>query len=162
MLIDAFQPEGITRLAVDSIFMMPHLGVLSSVNEVAATQVFEHDCLVYIGTCIAPIGQGKFGTPCMTYEITLPTGKQTGTLHVGDLLQFPLEAHQDADIRIKPERGWDVGAGQNQEHQAKVRGGDAGIIMDGRGRPLVLPEDPEERVQQILKWNQVLDLYPST
>ena len=33
MLIDAFQPEGITRLAVDSIFMMPHLGVLSTVNE---------------------------------------------------------------------------------------------------------------------------------
>ena len=26
MLIDAFQPEGVTRLAVDSIFMMPHLG----------------------------------------------------------------------------------------------------------------------------------------
>ena len=43
MLIDAFQPEGITRLAVDSIFMMPHLGVLSSVNEIAATQVFERD-----------------------------------------------------------------------------------------------------------------------
>ena len=59
MLIDAFQPEGITRLAVDSIFMMPHLGVLSSVNEIAATQVFERDCLIYLGTCIAPIAQGK-------------------------------------------------------------------------------------------------------
>jgi uncharacterized protein (TIGR01319 family) len=162
MLIDAFQPEGITRLAVDSIFMMPHLGVLSSVNEVAATQVFEHDCLVYIGTCIAPIGQGKFGTPCMTYEITLPTGKQTGTLHVGDLLRFPLEAQQEADVLIKPERGWDVGAGQGQELHAKIRGGDAGIIIDGRGRPLILPEDPKERVQQILKWNQVLGLYPTT
>ena len=33
MLIDAFQPQGFTRLAVDSIFMMPHLGVLTSVNE---------------------------------------------------------------------------------------------------------------------------------
>ncbi|HIM56864.1 MAG TPA: methylaspartate mutase, partial [Candidatus Latescibacteria bacterium] len=45
MLIDAFQPEGITQLAVDSIFMMPHLGVLASVDEKAATDVFERDCI---------------------------------------------------------------------------------------------------------------------
>ena len=28
MLVDAFQPEGVTELAVDGIFMMPHLGAL--------------------------------------------------------------------------------------------------------------------------------------
>ncbi len=33
MAIDAFLPEGVTRIAVDSIFMMPHLGVLSTVHE---------------------------------------------------------------------------------------------------------------------------------
>ncbi|MCD4733285.1 glutamate mutase L, partial [bacterium] len=36
MLIDAFLPEGFTKLAVDSIFMMPQLGVLTKVNEKAA------------------------------------------------------------------------------------------------------------------------------
>ena len=41
MLIDAFQPEGFTTLAKDSIFMMPHLGVLSTVHADAATEVFE-------------------------------------------------------------------------------------------------------------------------
>ena len=30
MLIDAFEPEGFTTLAKDSIFMMPHLGVLAA------------------------------------------------------------------------------------------------------------------------------------
>ena len=38
-MIDAYLPLGITQLAVDSIFMMPHLGVLSTVNEQAATEV---------------------------------------------------------------------------------------------------------------------------
>jgi len=59
MLMDAFQPLGVTELAVDSIFMMPHLGVLSQVNERAAVEVFERDCLVRLGTCIAasPAGQ---------------------------------------------------------------------------------------------------------
>ena len=58
MLIDAFQPEGSTRLAVDSSFMMPHLGVLSTVDEQAATEVFERDCLIYQGSCAAPVGEG--------------------------------------------------------------------------------------------------------
>jgi len=39
MMIDAFLPEGITMLTVDSIFMMPQLGVLSTVHEKAATEV---------------------------------------------------------------------------------------------------------------------------
>ena len=30
MMIDAFLPEGVTELAVDSIFMMPQLGVLAT------------------------------------------------------------------------------------------------------------------------------------
>ena len=32
---------------MDSIFMMPHLGVLSTINEKAATDVFVRDCMVY-------------------------------------------------------------------------------------------------------------------
>ena len=54
MMVDAFQPEGITNLAVDSIFMMPHLGVLSTVHETAALEVFDRDCLVHLGPCVAP------------------------------------------------------------------------------------------------------------
>ena len=33
MLIDSFMPEGITQLAVDSIFMMPQLGVLANIEK---------------------------------------------------------------------------------------------------------------------------------
>ena len=70
MLIDAFQPQGVTGLAVDSIFMMPHLGVLASVDEKAATDVFERDCLILLGTCVGFAGAGKRGQPCATYELT--------------------------------------------------------------------------------------------
>src|SRR5574339_663445 len=61
MMVDAFLPEGLTQLAVDSIFMAPQLGVLSSVHEEAATQVFERDCLVRLGAVLAPIGSAKPG-----------------------------------------------------------------------------------------------------
>ena len=59
MLIDGFQPQAITRLAVDSIFMMPHLGALSDIHPRGATQVFEKDCLIPLGTVLAPRGRGE-------------------------------------------------------------------------------------------------------
>src|SRR5262249_23972398 len=55
MMVDAYEPVGVTTLSVDSIFMMPHLGVLSTVNEKAATDVFVRDCMVYLGPCVAPV-----------------------------------------------------------------------------------------------------------
>lgn len=160
MLIDAFQPECITRLAVDSIFMMPHLGVLSSVNEIAATQVFERDCLIYLGTCIAPITQGKQSAPCTQYEIDLPDGTQSGTLNIGDLLHFPLEADEEAHITLQPERHTDAGAGPGRELNTTVKGGTAGLILDGRGRPILFAENQSERTDQISQWSETLNLYP--
>jgi hypothetical protein len=59
MMIDAFLVEGVTEIAVDSIFMMPHLGVLSTIHPDAATEVFEKDCLVRLGTCVATVGAPK-------------------------------------------------------------------------------------------------------
>jgi len=41
-----------------------------------------------------------------------------------------------------------------------VEGGIEGVIIDTRGRPLVIPEDPAERKSTLLKWYGALDLYP--
>ena len=71
MLIDSFQPEGVTKLAQDSIFMMPHLGVLSTVHPKAAMDIFENDCLVRIGDCIAPRGEGKEGEESKQLDLGL-------------------------------------------------------------------------------------------
>ena len=161
MLVDAFQPEGITRLAVDSIFMMPHLGVLSTVNEQAALEVFDRDCLVYLGTCVAPVGSGRPGTVCTAYEVALSDGVHSGELKVGDLNRFPLGDGAEAELTLRPVRGWDVGAGPGQEIHATVRGGAAGLILDGRGRPISLPKDDGKRMERIGAWNNALGLYPN-
>src|SRR5438105_15916779 len=81
MMVDAYEPLGFTELSVDSIFMMPHLGVLSTVNEQAATDVFVRDCMIYLGTCVAPIGRGKDGERCADYFIRFPEGRspESGT-----------------------------------------------------------------------------------
>ncbi len=157
MLIDAFQPEGVTRLAVDSIFMMPHLGVLSTVDERAATEVFERDCLIYLGTCVAPVGEGKGDEICLQYEIDLP-GHRTGQLQVGQLQRIPLADSEEVEVSLQPARRWDVGAGPGQALNARVRGGVVGLVLDGRGRPIQMAADQDRR-RQISDWQQALNLY---
>ena len=158
MLIDAFQPEGVTRLAVDSIFMMPHLGVLSTVDERAATEVFERDCLIYLGTCVAPVGEGKDGEVCLQYEIDLPDGRQTGQLQVGQLQWMSLADGEEVEVSLQPARRWDVSAGPGQALNARVRGGVVGLVLDGRGRPIQMAADQDRR-RQISDWQQALNLY---
>ncbi|WP_166823833.1 glutamate mutase L [Thalassoroseus pseudoceratinae] len=156
MLIDAFEPEGVTRLAKDSIFMMPHLGVLAQVHAQAALEVFEKDCLIYLGTCVAPKGQGKVGKRCFSYDLQAPNLNEHGEMAFGELRMFPLAPDETAHIRIQPARGFDVGAGPGKEYEADVRGGEVGLILDARGRPLALPDQPRETVT---KWIQALRLY---
>ena len=158
MLIDAFQPEGVTRLAVDSIFMMPHLGVLSTVDERAATEVFERDCLIYLGTCVAPVGAGKSGEVCLQYELDLPSGRRTGQLEVGELQWLPLADGEEVEIALQPARRWDVGAGPGHALNARVRGGAVGLVLDGRGRPIDMATDRDRR-RQISDWQRALNLY---
>ena len=155
MMIDAFQPEGVTHLAVDSIFMMPQLGVLAQVNEAAATQVFERDCLIHLGTCIAPVGVASPGDVGVTI-----TGELTETVPFGELRLYPLGVGEKAQVTIQPERRLDMGAGRGQPVEAEVEGGVVGLVVDTRGRPLETSNASTERVALLKKWFEALEVYP--
>ena len=161
MLIDAFLPEGITRLAVDSIFMMPQLGVLSTVHPQAAKEVFDKDCLIHLGTCIAPVGVEKDGRDILKYKFILPDGRtEAGVLKYGEMKMIPLGVDETAQAVLEPERGMDLGQGKNKKVETKVDGGVVGIILDGRGRSNFLPADENVRVKKLKEWMLALDIYP--
>ncbi len=161
MLIDAYAPLGMTQLAVDSIFMMPHLGVLSTVHEQAATEVFTKDCLVPLGTCVAPQGTGKPGAPCFTYRLVLPDERiLEGSLTVGDLLLIPLEALHEAQLECTPAKGFDFGAGNGKKVTGSIKGGVVGVVLDARGRPVTIVQDESGRVKQLQQWANAMQLYP--
>ena len=158
MLVDAFQPEGVTTLAKDSIFMMPHLGVLALVLPEAAVQVFERDCLVYLGTCIAPAGIGKAGKSCFSYQITGEGISESGEVRFGEMKLLSMADGVIATAVIDPAKGFDVGEGPGKRVEREIRGGTVGVILDGRGRPLELPEDRDACRQAVVAWNQVQGL----
>ena len=161
MMIDAFQPEGITHLAVDSIFMMPQLGVLAQVNAEAATHVFERDCLIHLGTCISPIGIGKEGEACLTIELNIPDKPVISEeIPYGQLRLYPLDIGENASVKLQPTRKFDVGAGKGTLLEADVMGGVVGLVVDTRGRPLEISSDSTQRVAQLTKWQDTLNIYP--
>lgn len=154
MMMDAYQPEGVTMLTVDSIFMMPHLGVLSEHFFEAAKQVFDYDCIVKCGHCISPIGTGKEGDPM----ITVVGDGINEDIKVGQIKVIPLGRHEFKNVTITPTKNFDLGAGKGKEIQAKLEGGTVGIVIDGRGRPLVLPTDNATRIAKLREWLEAMGL----
>ena len=180
MMLDAYQPEGVTMLAVDSIFMMPQLGILSEVMPEAALQVFKRDCLIKLGTAICPAGisrEGQTAATLMVQRSTFNVQRSTsngagngerGTMNeeridipFGTVKIIPLGVGEKANVTITPARGFDVGGGKGKPHSVEVEGGVVGLIIDARGRPLNLPAEDEKRIQKLREWLKAFDLVPA-
>lgn len=154
MMLDAYEPEGVTMLTVDSIFMMPHLGVLSEHFYEAAKQVFEFDCIVKCGHCIAPTG------PCKPGEIAVTVKGQliNEAVPYGAIKVIPLGRGEFIELSIEPNKNMNVGFGKGKSGTFKLEGGTVGVMIDARGRPLVLPADNGTRISKQREWMTAMGL----
>ena len=169
MLIDSFLPEGITQLAVDSIFMMPQLGVLANIDQEdlaesarkAALEVFNKDCLIRLGTCVAPVGKANSGDEILSVSLTMQDGSEKQIiLHQGELLVIPAE-YEPIKATLSPAKGMNVGAGKNEEINTTLYGGVVGLVFDGRGRPFNLPIENDKRISSLNIWSNAMNEYPN-
>jgi uncharacterized protein (TIGR01319 family) len=168
MMMDAYQPEGITMLTVDSIFMTPHLGVLSEHCYEAARQVFERDCIVRIGTCIAPIGVGKDGEACVTVkgnglDVSVP---------FGEIRVIDIDVEKTLELVVEPAKAFDVGAGKGKavtvrrfdtsrgerDQTTNLVDGTVGLIIDTRGRPFNIALNAPGRVDKLRSYLKAFGL----
>jgi len=151
MLIDAYEPVGITRLAVDSIFMMPHLGVFSSVHPQAASEIFNKDCIVPLGYVIAPVGKMRAGETALIVE-----SQKFGKLEfkAGEVFRLDLKEDEEVEFSITPTGRLDAGEGPGKPFTRKLTGGQAGLIIDTRGRPIVFSEDRAEVFTKQARWHE--------
>ena len=168
MLIDSFMPEGITQLAVDSIFMMPQLGVLAAVDKKdlkedarkAALEVFHKDCLIRLGTCVTPVGKSKKGELLLTAEIKI----QNENIRKIDIFKddfIRIEApYEPVDVILTPGKNINVGGGPGEKIDTQIYGGTVGLIFDGRDRPIKIPSDSMDRLNALNKWSNAINEYP--
>lgn len=156
MMLDSFGLEGVTQLAVDSIFMMPHLGVLAQMHPEIAMEVLHRDCLIHIATSVSLTGGLKPHAPCAT--VVLESGEEQ-VIKGGEIYHFPSKGDATMTWKVVPRRGVDAGSGPGEDVQGTTREGSAGLIIDARGRPLELPLDDAERRATLARWHEALRVY---
>jgi len=153
VLLDALQPEGVTEIMVDRLDVMPHLGMLLKTNPDAAKQILLREAFSRLATCVAFRGRSANGQVTMKVKITRSDGATSEhEVRFGELKTIALSRGEKAKLEVIPRRGLDVGMGRGRTLASEVVGGELGLILDARGRPLNVP--PEKGV--LVRWKNSL------
>ncbi len=153
LALDALQPSGVFTLAVDNLGLAPAFGGLAPMNTQAAAHVVERDAFMTLGTAIAPISNNREGQVDLHVKVHT-AGNGTIELEVphGSLEIVPLAQGQKASLEVRPAPGVYLGPTTRGVYKAEVEGGTVGLVIDARGRPIVLPSDAAKRHEKIQQW----------
>jgi uncharacterized protein (TIGR01319 family) len=144
MMIDGLTPSGVTQIYVDAGSCLSHLGAMAGVAPDVAVRIAERDCLIPLGCCVAPFGSGRSGVSLAALTLERDDGtSEQAEIMPGEMAALPLPAGAGGTLYIKPGAGWDCGAGRGKSRKLRVVGGECGIVLDGRGRPISTPADEE-------------------
>ena len=155
VLLDAVQPRGITTLVLDPYNLVPAVGAAAGLLPMITVQVLESGSFVSLGTVVSPVGRGREGKPVLRIRIEPESGGEPieGIVRYGQLVLLPLRQGEHARMTLRPEKGFDVGfGGRGKAGALRVAGGALGVIIDARGRPLELSNDPAHRRELNQKW----------
>jgi uncharacterized protein (TIGR01319 family) len=154
ILLDGLQPTGVTTIVLDHNHLISALGAAAALNSILSIQVLESNALLTMGTVITPVSNTRPGTPILRIKMTDDNGQET-TLDIkqGTLEVVPLPTGRTANLHLTPLHRADVGMGApGRSGKLKVVGGALGLVIDARGRPLTIPDDPQRRQELFKKW----------
>lgn len=164
-LLDGLEPVGIFTLALDSHALIGMAGGLAQIEPAAAAQVVGQDAMLNLGTVIAPVGLGYPGKTALKLRVTYEADGRREDMKIpfGTLVVIPLATNQRARIEARPVADFTLnptGEMPGRGAAAVVEGGILGLIIDTRGRPLILPEDDADRRLQLQAWLEELGIQP--
>jgi hypothetical protein len=155
MLLNALQPGGITTLALDQHDLAAALGAAAEFTPLLTVQAMDASNFANLCTVISPVGTAPIGTTILRLRIKYAEGNEN-TIDVknGALEVIQIPFGQVVNIHLHPLHRFDVGmGGSGRGGSVKIMGGMMGLVVDARGRPLRLPEEPDRRRELIQKWH---------
>ena len=153
LLLDALQPVGITSIILDQNNLLPLLGAAAESNYLLPVQVLESGAFMSLGTIVSVISPASYGMPVIKARLTYEDGSDARVeVKLGGLEILPLNMGQTARLTLQPLNRSDIGNGPGRNAAIQVAGGVMGVVIDARGRPLSLPEDPVRRRELFKKW----------
>jgi hypothetical protein len=140
---------------MDRYGLAPALGSVAAVKPLAAVEALDAGGFTNLATVVAPVGgDARPGDIIMGVTVSYDDGSELDVeVAYGEIEVLPLPLGQEAVLELRPTKGFDVGlGGPGKGGKRRVSGGQAGLILDARGRPLPLAEDREDAHQQMQEW----------
>lgn len=166
LLLDVFQPAGVTQLDADPYGLIPAMGALAFRNPLAVVQLLDGGALERVGTAISPTGKPRENRTAMRISITHNNGDVVEhQLDGGHLWVYPLSVSEQVSVTVKLSSEMNIAGKRNMTFE--VTGGKAGLIFDARGRPLALAETAQGRAEQMPQWiaeatgDEVIEIDPA-
>ena len=154
LLLDAIQPVGIMPVLLDQNNLLPLLGVAASRSHYLPVQVIESGAFIGLGTVVSVIASANYGDQVLRARLSYADGTEArAEVKFGGLEILPLPNGQTARLSLQPFHRADAGLGPGKNGTVTVTGGALGVVIDARGRPLQIPNDPVRRRELMKRWS---------
>jgi len=159
--LDALQPIGLTTLLWDPVGLLPGLGALAAIDPQSAVEAITGRPWILLATVLAPALESPVAPDELLFTFEVHHRGPDGLESVyeieargGHLEVVPIPEVGETELRqFRIRRPVDLGWGPRRApRRIRIPGGLLGLIVDGRGRPLRLAEDPEARREQNQRW----------
>jgi hypothetical protein len=145
---------GLTTVILDQNNLLPLLGAAAGRSTLLPVQVLESGAFMSLGTVVAPLASGSYGSPVLQSRLVYEDGTEArAELKYGAIELLPLPSGQTARLVLHPLGRVNAGFGPGRDGTVTVSGGALGVVFDGRGRPIPLPADPGRRRDLIQNWH---------
>jgi hypothetical protein len=158
MVVDGLQPWGVTTIVLDRHHILPLLGLVGAHEPVLPTHVLGSDAFESLGTVVTAVAPVPEEVPVLNVEVKAENAKDYEVeILQGTLKRLVIPSGVTAELTLKPSGETDIGfGGPGVGGRLKVPGGSMGVVIDARGRPLLLPEADEKRVEVLKRWQLIL------
>jgi hypothetical protein len=158
--LDGFAPlpaGGLVSVALDEADLLATCGALAEIDPGYAATLLERDALFPLAHVIVVAGDAMEGAIAVRGEVRAGDLVHRFAVPWGSLHVLPFPSGRSAELLVEPEAG--VRIGSLEPGVAIEFAGEAalgwtrlGIVIDARGRPLRLPDDPPVRARRIRSW----------
>jgi uncharacterized protein (TIGR01319 family) len=162
LILDALQLVGVSRLLVDPYCMAPALGAIAPYNPTGVVQVLDTGAFIEVGTLISLTGRARRDEVVLAGELHLRDSGERRTFEAryGSISVVPLGYGEEAELTLKPRR-MEIAGLKSRGEKLTVTGGELGLVVDARGRPIRFPRDAEQQRERLRAWQQAITEEPA-
>ncbi len=149
---------GVVQVLLDPDCLLWAAGAIGDQSPAVAADVVEHDLLSPTATVVVVEGAGAEGQPAVSGKLTYEDGESVEfSVAYGSMMRLPLGEGDRATLVLTCEPGFAVG-GSNPGEQIQFgpeegfEGGEVGVIIDARGRPMAEFSDETAARDAVRRW----------